>query len=95
MEPLLQPIQPSITWSMDFMHNTVDESITFRSFNIIDDCSKVALNITINTSLTSKRVIKQLDQLIACRGQPLKIRVDNGLEFVAKDACQLIKQSWH
>lgn len=84
MEPLLQPIRPNITWSMDFMHDTLNNGVTFRSFNVIDDYNREALNITIDTSLTSKRVIKQLDQLIAWRGQPLKIRIDNGPEFVSE-----------
>lgn len=73
MEPLLQPVRPNVTWSMDFMHDTLSNSVIFRSFNIIDDYNRGALNITVDTSLTSKRIISQLDQLIAWRGQPLKI----------------------
>ena len=37
-----------------------------------------ALNITIDTSLSSKRVIRELNHLIDWRGKPEKIRVDNG-----------------
>jgi putative transposase len=37
-----------------------------------------ALNITIDTSLSSKRVIRELNQLMEWRGKPEKIRVDNG-----------------
>jgi putative transposase len=84
MEPLLQPIHPNITWSMDFMHDTLSNGITFRSLNIIDDYNREALNITVDTSLASKRVIRELDKLIAWRGQPGRIRVDNGPEFIAE-----------
>lgn len=84
MEPLLQPIYPNITWSMDFMHDTLSNGITFRSLNIIDDYNREALNITVDTSLASKRVIRELDKLIAWRGQPGRIRVDNGPEFIAE-----------
>lgn len=52
--------------------------------NVINDYNREALNITIDTSLTSKRVIKQLNQLIAWRGQLLKIRIDNGPECVSE-----------
>jgi putative transposase len=83
MEPLLQPIYPNITWSMDFMHDTLSNGVTFRSLNIIDDYNREALAITMDTSLSSKRVIRELDQLIAWRGKPNKIRVDNGPEFIA------------
>jgi putative transposase len=84
MEPLLQPIHPNITWSMDFMHDTLNNGVTFRSLNVIDDYNREALAITLDTSLSSKRVIRELDQLIAWRGKPLKIRVDNGPEFIAQ-----------
>lgn len=83
MEPLLQPIYPNITWSMDFMSDTLSNGIGFRSLNIIDDYNREALCITPDTSLTSKRVVKELDKLIAWRGKPAKIRVDNGPEFIA------------
>jgi putative transposase len=36
-----------------------------------------------DTCLNSKRVIRELDQLIAWRGKPKYIRVDNGPEFIS------------
>lgn len=83
MEPLLWPVKPNLTWSMDFMHDTLSNGVNFRTLNIIDDFNREALTITMDTSLTSKRVIRELDQLIAWRGAPQKIRVDNGPEFIA------------
>jgi putative transposase len=41
------------------------------------------LQIVIDTSLNSKRVIAELEQLISWRGIPDRIRVDNGPEFIA------------
>jgi putative transposase len=82
-EPLLQPLMPNVTWSMDFMHDSLQFGKTFRSFNVIDDFNREALNITIDTSLNSGRVIRELNQLIDWRGKPEKIRVDNGPEFIA------------
>lgn len=92
MEPLLQPIRPNVTWSMDFMHDTLANGISFRSLNIIDDYNREALCITVDTSLPSKRVIRELDKLIAWRGQPHKIRVDNGPEFIAEALNQWSKE---
>lgn len=83
MEPLVRPEQPNATWSMDFMHDTLSNGVNFRSLNIIDDFNREALSITMDTSLSSKRVIRELDQLIGWRGAPQKIRVDNGPEFIA------------
>ncbi len=82
-EPLVLPIGPNITWSMDFMHDTLINGCKFRTLNIIDDFNREALLIAIDTSINSKRVIRELEQLIAWRGIPDKIRVDNGPEFIA------------
>jgi len=82
-EPLLQPLYPNLTWSMDFMEDRLDNGIKFRSFNIIDDFNRECLNITLDTSINSRRVIRQLEELIAWRGKPLCLRVDNGPEFLA------------
>lgn len=84
-EPLLRPIYPNVTWSMDFMHDTLENGKNVRSLNIIDDFNREILNITIDTGLPSARVVSQLEQLIDWRGKPEKIRVDNGPEFIAEN----------
>ena len=83
-EPLLQPIVANETWSMDFMHDVLGNGVKFRSFNVIDDYNREGLNITLDTSLNAKRVVKELDQLIAWRGTPRRIRVDNGPEYISE-----------
>jgi putative transposase len=57
----------------------------FRTFNVIDDCSREVLAIEIDTSLSSKRIIRTLDRLVEQRGRPTAIRTDNGPEFTSKD----------
>ena len=84
LEPLAQPAHPNLTWSMDFMHDGLLGGKAFRSFNIIDDYNREVLNITIDTSLTSLRIIRELNRLIEWRGKPIKLRVDNGPEFVSQ-----------
>ena len=83
-EPLVQPLYPNLNWSMDFMHDGLINGRKFRCFNVIDDFNREALNITIDTSITSRRVIKELASLICWRGKPEQLRVDNGPEFIAQ-----------
>lgn len=66
------------------MHDTLENGKSVRSLNIIDDFNREILNITIDTSLPSARVVCELEQLIDWRGKPEKIRVDNGPEFIGE-----------
>lgn len=84
LHPLVQPLHHNLNWSMDFMHDGLFEGRPFRAFNVIDDFNREVLNITIDISLTSKRVKLELERLIEWRGKPESIRVDNGPEFIAQ-----------
>lgn len=89
--PLLQPLLPNLHWSMDFMRDSLLQNQPFRVFNVIDDFNREGLKISISKSITSQRVIMELEQLIQWRGKPERIRVDNGPEFIAqslKDWCE-------
>ena len=65
------------------MQDSLASGKKFRTLNVIDDFNREALSIVIDTSLSSKRVIRELSQLIEWRGAPQQIRVDNGPEFIA------------
>lgn len=82
--PLLCPIGPNITWSLDFMHDTLANGKAIRTLNVIDDFNREALSISVDTSLPAQRVIRELEKLVEWRGKPEKIRSDNGPEFVAE-----------
>lgn len=84
-EPLCLPIGPNITWSMDFMADRLLNGNKLRTFNVIDDFGREALNITIDTSIRAQYVIRELDKLIEWRGKPERLRVDNGPEFIAHE----------
>jgi putative transposase len=77
-QPLMQPLHDNLTWSMDFMHDSLEQGKSFRSFNVVDDFNREALVIAIDTSLISNRVMRELDKLVEWRGQPQFLRVDNG-----------------
>jgi putative transposase len=70
-------------WSIDFMSDSLVDGRRFRLLNIIDDYNRESLWIEIDTSLPSRRVIRVLERLLEMGGKPLRIRVDNGPEFIS------------
>ena len=73
-QALTVPGRINEVWSMDFMHDMLDDGRAIRLFNVLDDFNREALAIEIDFSLPSKRVIRVLNQLFEWRGQPSVIR---------------------
>lgn len=82
-KPLAQPATINQSWSMDFMHDQLQNGRNFRLFNVIDDFNREGLAIDVDFSLPSERVIRSLDQIIEWRGKPKAIRCDNGPEYIS------------
>ena len=87
--PHILPIECNVTWSADFMQDSLSNGMKFRTFNVIDDHNREALMINVDTSLNSRRITRELDRLIEWRGAPELIRVDNGPEFTSS-----VFESW-
>ena len=56
-EPLAVPEVLNQTWSMDFMHDQLQDGRSYRLFNVIDDFNREALGIETDFSLPSELVI--------------------------------------
>ena len=82
-EALNVPESINQIWSMDFMHDQLQDGRSFRLFNVIDDFNREALGIEVDFSLPSERVIRALNQIIEWRGKPRAIRCDNGPEYIS------------
>lgn len=72
---------PNETWSIDFVSDGLSSSRRFRCFTVIDSCTRESLTITVAYSLPSVAVIAALEAVIAERGQPIRLSLDNGSEF--------------
>jgi putative transposase len=81
---ITQPLEPNLTWSMDFMNDSLVGGRRFRTLNVMDDFNREVLTMEIATSIPAARVIRALDHLKESRGLPKTIRVDNGPEYISK-----------
>ena len=90
--------QPNQRWSLDFVHDQFADGRRFRILNIVDDATRECLAAIPDTSLSGKRVVRELDELIARRGRPAMIVSDNGTEFTSNAAigwAGAAKIDWH
>ncbi len=71
------------SWSIDFMLDTLTCGRHFRAFNVVDDFKREALAIEIDLNTLALRVVRVLDKIVATRGYPLKMRMDNGPELIS------------
>ncbi|MFZ2864653.1 MAG: IS3 family transposase [Ignavibacteriaceae bacterium] len=81
--PLLTVAAPNARWSVDFVHDQFAQGRRFRIFNVIDDVTKECLAVVVDTSISGRRVARELTALIARRGQPGLIVSDHGTEFTS------------
>jgi putative transposase len=76
-----EPARPNERWSMDFVFDQLVTGRRIKCLTVGDDFTREALAIEVGTSLTGAHVVKVLDRLIAQRGTPSVIVMDNGPEF--------------
>jgi putative transposase len=65
------------------VHDQLAWGRRFRVLTIIDDVTKECLAAVPDTSLSGKRVVRELQAVIARRGKPGVIVSDNGTEFTS------------
>lgn len=79
----MRPIAPNVIWAMDFQFDQTSDLRTIKMLNIIDEFTRECLAIDVARSITADDVVNRLDALVAQRGAPCYLRMDNGPEFVA------------
>lgn len=82
-EPLAVPLAENMCWSIDFMSDSLFCGRRFRTFNVVDDFNREVLAIEIDLNLPAPRVIRVLERIVSWRGYPVKLRMDNGPEFIS------------
>jgi putative transposase len=74
---------PNERWSLDFVHDTLQNSRRLRTLNVVDDFTREALAMEVDTSISGARVTRVLDRICEERGLPKTIVMDNGTELTS------------
>src|SRR5450432_4261017 len=81
--PILVEAKVNARWSLDFVHDQLAPGRRFRILNIVDDVTRECLAAIPDTSISGRRVARELTMLIETRGKPGMIVSDNSTEFTS------------
>lgn len=81
--PILVEARPNARWSLDFVHDQFACGRRFRILNIMDDVTRECLGAIPDTSISGRRVARELTAIIERRGKPGMIVSDNGTELTS------------
>ena len=96
--PIIVEALPNARWSLDFVHDQFACGRRFRILNIVDDVTRECLAAIPDTSISGRRVVRELTALIERRGTPGMIVSDHGTEFTSNAMlawAQERKVAWH
>jgi putative transposase len=96
--PIPGEAKPNARWSLDFVSDQFANGRRFRILNIVDDVTKECLGAIPDTSISGRRVARELTAIIAWRGKPGSIVSDNGTEFTCNAMLAWCKDNsidWH
>ena len=92
------PCRPNERWSLDFVSDAFTDGRRFRVLTVVDNFTRECLALVADTSLSGRRVARELEAIVARRGKPTTIVSDNGTEFTSMAIlkwCQDIRVDWH
>jgi putative transposase len=96
--PIPVPLRPNDRWWLDFVSDQLACGRRFRILAVFDDCTRECLAAVADTSLSGRRVARELDLLIGSRGRPMTIVSDNGTELTSNAILSWADQTkvgWH
>jgi putative transposase len=96
--PLALPQGANQRWSLDFVADTFTDSRRFRILSVVDDFTRECVALIADTSLSGRRLARELDCAIASRKAPATIVSDNGPELTSLailNWSQAKRVEWH
>jgi putative transposase len=96
--PILTVSAPNARWSVDFVHDQLACGRRLRILNVVDDVTKECLAAVVDTSISGRRVARELAALVTRRGRPDLIVSDHGTEFTSNAMLAWAQETgiaWH
>jgi transposase InsO family protein len=92
------PVPPHTRWSIDFVRDQRASGRRFRILNAVDDVTKECLTAVADTSISGRRVARELTARVARHGRPTVIVSDHGTEFTSNAMLAWTQEAgvgWH
>ena len=87
------PAGPNQVWAYDFVFDACANGQQLKCLTVIDEWTRESLEIDVQGSIRSGRVIEVLSRLISLHGAPGYLRSDNGPEFVSRAVLKWLHQA--
>jgi putative transposase len=84
--------RPNEVWALDFQFDETANYRRLKILNVVDEFTREALAMDVGRSFRSDDVVSTIERLVAERGAPEHLRMDNGPEMIAwalRDWCRL------
>jgi putative transposase len=89
---LFRAERPNHVWALDFQFDETADRRRLKLLNIVDEHTREALAMRVGRTCTADDAVAVIEALVAERGAPEHLRMDNGPELIAwalRDWCRL------
>lgn len=73
-----------MVWAIDFQFDSDEQGKIIKICSIVDEHTKESIGGLVERKISSKNLIAHLEELVAERGAPMVLRMDNGSEFISE-----------
>jgi transposase InsO family protein len=83
--PPLEADAPNVVWAIDFQFDSTVDGKAIKIASMIDEHTRASLLHVVERSITTERLVIELEDVFAAAGGPPKVlRMDNGPELVSQ-----------
>ena len=84
---LLRASRPNEVWAIDFQFDELADGRRIKLTNIVDEFTREALAMNVARSTRAEDVVQIVESIVAVRGAPAFLRMDNGPELTVQQSC--------